>query len=71
MSEWESKGVIARRRVDAATLCVIGRMWAVVPDTGAAIKGAEGMADGEEPAAGMAAADAAYTVLVEVQHDPA
>lgn len=66
MSEWESKGVIARRRVDLATLCVIGSAWAVVPDTGAPIKTAEGMADGEEPSAGMAAADAAYTALVEV-----
>ena len=66
MSEWESKGVIARRLVNQATLCVIGRMWAVVPDTGAPIKGAEGMTDGEEPTAGMAAADAAYTALVEV-----
>lgn len=66
MSEWESNGVIARRRVDLATLCVIGRMWAVVPDTGAPIKSAEGMADGEEPTAGMAAADAAYMALVEV-----
>lgn len=70
MTEWESKGVIARRRVDVATLCVIGSMWAVVPDAGAAIKGAEGMADGEEPDAGMAAADAAYTVLVEVRDEP-